>query len=314
MPTDDAQKIKIGTRASKLALTQTEEIKKLLIAKTNLKEEQIEIIKITTSGDKIQDVSLAEIGGKGLFIKELEESLLAKKIDIAIHCAKDMPPILHENTEIAAIIKRKDARDYFVSQKYSSLKNLPQNAVVGTSSARRKSALLRLRPDLQITNFRGNVDTRLKKIEENQVDATILALCGLQRLDKKISQENIIAIEDILPAAGQGALALQILSDNKKIHDLLRKINDEKSEICIKVERDFLRLLKASCKSPIAAYCSFVDEKTLNLKTMIFDFDGKEIFATNINAKLEDVANLANQAAQETRNKAAKLLARICCS
>ena len=312
MPINSSQKIRIGTRTSKLALIQADEIKNALLAKTALQENQIEIIQITTSGDKIQDMSLAEIGGKGLFIKELEENLLEKKIDIAIHCAKDMPPILHKSTRIVAFGVRKDARDYFISQQFQTLQDLPQGAVVGTSSARRKAALLRLRPDLKITNFRGNVDTRLKKIEENQVDATILALCGLQRLGKKIDEKNIITTEDILPAAGQGALALQILDENKTIYDLARKINDEKTEICVNIEREFLRLLNASCKSPIAAYCNFIDAKNLRLQTMIFNFDGSEIFATDFKVKLEDVQDLARKSADETKNKAQKLLAMIC--
>ncbi len=312
MSTHFSQKIRIGTRASKLALTQADEVKNLLIKKCNLREDQIEIIKITTSGDKIQDVSLADIGGKGLFIKELEENLLAKKIDIAIHSAKDVPPILHEATEIAAFSVRKDARDYFISQKYSSISELPQGAVIGTSSARRKAILLRLRPDLKIVNFRGNVDTRLNKLEKNEVDGTILATCGLMRLNKKIDEKNIISTNTMLPAAGQGCLAIQLLNENKEVYNLIRKINDEKSEICVKTEREFLRAIGASCKTPIAAYCSFLNDDELELKTIIFDFDGSEIFATNFTFKIANASKMALEAANKTKNEAGELLAKIC--
>lgn len=312
MSTDFSHKIRIGTRASKLALTQAYEIKNLLINKCNLHQDQIEIIKITTSGDKIQDVSLADIGGKGLFIKELEENLLAEKIDIAIHSAKDVPPMVHEATRIAAFSARKDARDYFISHKYKNIDSLPQGAVLGTSSARRKAILLRLRPDLQIVNFRGNVDTRLEKLQKNQVDATILATCGLMRLDKKIVAENIIPTATMLPAAGQGCLAIQTLQENQEIYNLLRQINDEKSEICVKIERDFLREIGASCKTPIAAYCKFINDDKITLQTIIFDFNGKEIFATQATSGYSQSHELALNAARKTKDEAAELLQRIC--
>ncbi len=325
MPTNFSHKIRIGTRASKLALIQADEVKNLLIA-TGITKEQIEIVPITTSGDKIQDASLADIGGKGLFIKELEESLVAKKIDIAIHCAKDVPPTIHQDTEIAAFGHRKDARDYFISQKYDSINSLPIGAIVGTSSSRRKSILLGLRPDLEIVNFRGNVDTRLKKIDENKVDATILAVCGLERLGKKIDQKNIIATKTMLPAVGQGCLAFQIRKQDGDIFKIVRKINHAESEICVVAEREFLRALNASCKSPVAVYCK-IENGELNFQTAIFDFDGKEIFATNLCEKidnfdgdfeknfdefLEKSKKMASVAAKETKQKAGVLLAKIC--
>lgn len=304
-------KIRIGTRTSKLALSQVAEVHLLLADHSeNL---QIEIVPITTSGDKIQDRNLAEIGGKGLFIKELEEALLQNKIDLAIHSAKDVPPVVHEKTELAAFTERFDARDCFVSKNYKSLKDLPKGAVVGTSSARRKAILLRLRPDLKIINFRGNVDTRLGKIENEEVAASILAVCGLERLAKEKAIKKVLEKTEMLPSGGQGSLAIQIRKDDKKIAELLQKINHEKTEIEVKTERAFLSHLGASCATPVAAH-AWVENDKLYLKTMILDYDGSEIFETKSSAKfdLKEGMKLGVTAAEKTKKEAAKLLEKIC--
>jgi hydroxymethylbilane synthase len=312
-------KIRIGTRASKLALAQVEEVINLLSKHVPIS--QIEIIKITTSGDRIQDRNLADIGGKGLFIKELEEALLQNKIDIAIHSAKDVPPVLHPETELAAYTKRFDSSDCFISKKFNSIADLPQGAVVGTSSARRKAFLLRLRPDLKIVNFRGNVTTRLSKIENEEVDATILAICGLERLskeneipcpkghqDKKLIEKNVM-----LPAGGQGALAIQARKSDEKISEILEKINNDESRICVESERSFLRELGASCATPVAAF-AHLENGQLNLRTMILDYDGSEVFETNSSAKfdLEAAIEAGKAAANKTKTEAGELLERIC--
>ncbi len=315
-------KIRIGTRTSKLALAQVAEVH-LLLAE-HLQNSQIEIVPITTSGDKIQDRNLAEIGGKGLFIKELEEALIQNKIDIAIHSAKDIPPVIHETTKLAAFTPRLDARDCFISKKFDSIKDLPKGAVVGTSSARRKAILLRLRPDLKVVNFRGNVDTRLRKIEDDEVDATILAVCGLERLGKEhlmeskvncpkgYSTKKIIEKDVMLPAGGQGALALQIRKNDEKVAALLAKINHQGTEICLTSERAFLQELGASCATPVAV-CASLENDSLNLETMILDYDGSEVFATKSRGKfaVEDGVKLGIAAAQKTKKEAAKLLAKI---
>ncbi len=309
--------IRIGTRTSKLALAQVAETYLLLADHfPNLK---IDVVSITTSGDKIQDRNLAEIGGKGLFIKELEEALIQNKIDIAIHSAKDVPPILHEATELSAFTQRFDARDCFISSKFSSLKDLPKGAVVGTSSARRKAILLRARPDLKIVNFRGNVDTRLRKISENEVDATILAACGLERLGKKQScpqgygEIKTIEKNEMLPAGGQGALAIQIRKNEKEISALLQKINHLETQICVKTERAFLRELGASCSTPVAVHAEIKNDQ-LHLKTLILDYDGSEIFETKSSGKidLESGIKLGIDAANKTKKEAAALLKKIC--
>lgn len=313
-------KIRIGSRSSKLAQRQVAEIVSLL--SSHLNSNQIEIILINTSGDKIQDRNLSEIGGKGLFIKELEEALINNKIDIAIHSAKDVPPILHETTYLAAFTKRFDARDCFISKKYNSIDDLPQGAVVGTSSARRKAILLKIRPDLKIVNFRGNVDTRLRKIENNEVDATILALCGLERLakdhehptcSKGYSINSIIEKNVMLPAGGQGALALQIRKTDTKIADLVNKINHPETQICVKAERAFLRELGASCATPVAVH-AYIENNILQLNTVILDYDGSEVFATKSQGKvdLQEALKIGSLAAKQTKEKATTLLQKIC--
>jgi hydroxymethylbilane synthase len=303
-------KIRIGSRTSNLALSQVAEFHLLLA--DHFPDLEIEIVPIVTSGDKIQDRNLAEIGGKGLFIKELEESLLANKIDIAIHSAKDVPPTVHNETILAAFTPRMDARDCFVSTKYKSLKKLPKNSVIGTSSARRKSILLRMRPDLKIVNFRGNVDTRLAKIENKEVDGAVLAVCGLMRIAKESSVKEVIEKDVILPAGGQGSLAIQARINDEKILKILEKINDKKAQIEVKCERAFLGGLGASCSTPVAVYAE-VENSKVTLKTMIIDYDGSEIFETKSQGKatLEDAIELGEKAAEKTRKKAPKLLAKI---
>lgn len=304
-------KLRIGTRTSKLALSQVAEVHLLLA--DHYPELQIEIVPITTSGDKIQDRNLAEIGGKGLFVKELEDALRQNKIDIAIHSAKDVPPFIHDETELAAFTERLDARDCFVSKKYASLKDLPKGAVVGTSSARRKAILLRLRKDLKVVNFRGNVDTRLSKLENEEVDAAILAACGMMRLGKEQTVNHAIEKDQMLPAGGQGALAIQIRKNDEKISSMLQKINDEKTRIEVKCERSFLRQLGASCATPVSVH-AIIEKGNISLRTAIYDYDGSEIFETKSKAKanLEDAIKLGAEAAQTTQKKAAKLLEKIC--
>ncbi len=311
-----ASKIRIGTRTSKLALAQVAEVSALL--SPHLQNLEIEVVLITTSGDKILDRNLAEVGGKGLFIKELEEALIQNKIDIAVHSAKDVPPSLHEETHLAAFTKRFDARDCFISKKFDAISDLPQGSVVGTSSARRKAILLRLRPDLRIINFRGNVTTRLGKIENDEVDATILAACGLDRLSAKAScpkgysEKNLIEKDIMLPSGGQGALAIQSRKADKKISEILSKINHHETEICVSAERAFLLDLGASCSTPVAVHAS-LENQLLSMETLILTHDGSEVFTTKMqgNADIESALKLGVQAAEKTKREAAELLKKI---
>lgn len=306
-----SNKIRIGTRASKLALAQVAEVHLLLAP--FLKNLEIEIVPIATSGDKIQDRNLSDIGGKGLFIKELEEALVQNKIDIAIHSAKDVPPQLHEETHLSAFTERLDARDCFISKKYDSLKKLPKGSTIGTSSPRRKAILLLIRPDLKIVNFRGNVDTRLGKIENEDVDGSILAVCGLERIGKDLAIKQMIEKDVMLPSGGQGSLAIQTRKADKKTFDLLQNINHKPTQIEVTCERAYLGELGASCATPVGVHAT-TDAEEITLKTLILDYDGSAIFETKSKGKAEmDVAvKLAVEAAKKTKNEAAELLKKIC--
>lgn len=310
-------KIRIGTRTSKLALAQVAEVSALL--SPHLEKYEIEVVPINTSGDKILDRNLAEIGGKGLFVKELEEALLQNKIDLAVHSAKDVPPFLHEETYLVAFTQRFDARDCFISKNFRAISDLPLGAVVGTSSARRKAILLSLRPDLKIVNFRGNVTTRLNKIENDEVDATILAACGLERLSikqavcpKGHSDKNFIEKSVMLPAGGQGALAIQMRKGDSKIAEILRNIDHHETRLCVKAERAFLRELGASCSTPVAAH-AYVEVGKLILETIILAQDGSEVFATKLegSATIESALEIGKKAAEKTKNEAADLFKKI---
>ena len=303
-------KIRLGTRASRLALSQVAEIQ-LLIAE-NFPNIKIEIVPITTTGDKILDKNLAEIGGKGLFIKELEEALINNKIDIAVHSAKDIPPKINNLTKLSAFTERLDVRDCFVSSKYSSLKKLPKNATIGTSSTRRKAFLLKERPDIKVTNLRGNIDTRINKILENNLDGAILAVSGLLRLSKENSINEAIEVEKMLPAGGQGALALQTRIIDEELNELLKKINHYETEICVSCERAFLQELEASCSTPVGVYCS-VKNKKIQLKTAIIDYDGSQIYETinNSSVDLDSAIKIGIKAGKDTKIKAKELLSRI---
>lgn len=305
------KKIRIGTRTSKLALSQVAEVH-LLLAQYH-ENLSVEIVPISTSGDKIQDRNLSEIGGKGLFIKELEEALINKRIDIAIHSAKDVPPIIDDSTEICAFSERLDVRDCMVSKKFSTINSLPKGAKVGTSSARRKAFLLRQRPDLEVINFRGNVDTRLQKVFEGEVDAAILATSGLLRIGKERFIQSAIEISEMLPSGGQGSLAIQALKDNKEICEIAKKINDYKTYICVKTERSFLRELGASCFTPVGVN-AFIEDEKLILKTAIIDYSGQEIYETNsfCEVKVESGIELGILSARKTKDSASELLKKIC--
>lgn len=248
--------IRIGTRGSKLALIQTnlviDEIKK------HISNAICEIIPVITTADKIQDQNLYEIGGKALFLKEIEELLLDNKLDIAVHSLKDIPGKLPDNLMIAAMLKRHDARDVFISNKATTISNLPKKAIIGTSSARRSVLIKNIRPDLNIVTLRGNVDTRIKKIKTNMVDATILAYAGLERsglYDKDLCHP--MPEYDFIPAVGQGIIAIEIISNNTQMLELCKKINHIDTWHLGIAERSFLAYLNADCSVPLGAYSRY---------------------------------------------------------
>ncbi len=264
----------IGTRGSKLALAQAYEVKGLLIERhAHLNEDNIAINVMSTRGDRVQDRNLSEIGGKGLFTEEIEDALLKGAIDIAVHSLKDMPTKLPEGLELACYLEREDVRDAFLSSAASSINDLPQGATVGTSSLRRKAQALAIRPDLKIINFRGNVQTRLRKLDERVADATFLAMAGLNRLQIEDPRVFPIDTRDLLPAVAQGAITIEVARNNETMKTLLAPLNHRETELTVRAERAMLHELDGSCRTPIAGLASLKDG-ILTLRGRVLDEDG----------------------------------------
>lgn len=280
-------KIKIGTRGSQLALWQANFIAAELSKKNSALE--VELVEIHTKGDKILDAPLAKIGGKGLFTKELELQLLAKEIDIAVHSLKDVPTELDARFKIAAITSRENPFDAFVSNNFQTFDELPKGAIIGTSSLRRATQILTLRPDLQIKNLRGNVDTRLKKLDAGEYDAIILAAAGLERLGygSRIKQ----TLTQIIPAAGQGTLAVEIRADDDKTFDAVKFLNDVETCAAIKIERDFLQVVQGGCQIPVGIYAK-VDGDKISASAVISSLDGKNFVKDTVCDTLKNLDNL----------------------
>ncbi len=264
---------RIGTRGSALALAQAHETRARLAAAHGVPEPRFEIIVIKTEGDRVLDRPLADIGGKGLFTKEIEEALLDGAIDLAVHSSKDMPTALPDGLAITAFLPREDVRDAFVSKTYASLEDLPRGAVVGTSSLRRQATVLRKRPDLKIVQFRGNVNTRLTKLEAGVADATLLAYAGLKRLGLAHLATHVLPVETFLPAVGQGAICIETRADDTETRALVGAIHDPTTAIALAAERAFLARLDGSCRTPIAGYAR-LDRDLLIFDGLILKTDG----------------------------------------
>ncbi|MUK86959.1 hydroxymethylbilane synthase [Ornithinibacillus sp. L9] len=269
------RKIVVGSRKSNLALTQTEWVI------NQLKEagipNEFEIKKIVTKGDRILDVTLSKVGGKGLFVKEIEQAMYDKEIDFAVHSMKDMPASLPEGLTISTIPVREDHRDAFISKNNVSLQELPKGAIVGTSSLRRAAQILAERPDVSIKWIRGNIETRIRKLQEEDYDAIILAVSGLKRVG--LSEDLITEYLDpevCVPAVGQGALAIECREDDTEVRDLLAKINDEHTTRTVTAERTFLHLLEGGCQVPIGGY-AYLDGDEVVLTALVGTPDGKTI-------------------------------------
>jgi len=290
-------KIIIATRGSKLALWQAEWIKSQI--KNIYPDMEVELNKIKTTGDKILDVPLAQVGGKGLFVKEIEEAMLRGEADLAVHSMKDVPTDLPEGLHLSAICKREDARDAFitaVSKKIKSIDDLPQGARVGTSSLRRMCQLLNNRPDIKITQLRGNVDTRIRKLDEGEFDAIILATAGVKRLgyEERITEKIPTAIS--LPAIGQGAVGIECRTDDEFINDLLGRLNHEETWTCVSAERAFLKKLEGGCQVPIAAYAQLKDGQLI-IEGLVGSLDGKTLIRSFMQGKPEDAELLGTDLA-----------------
>jgi hydroxymethylbilane synthase len=265
--------IRLGSRGSKLALWQAEFIQFEIERKTGRK---VEITRIRTTGDMILDVPLARVGGKGLFVKEIEEALLTGRIDLAVHSMKDVPTDLPDGLEIVAITRREDPRDAFLSVKYRRFEDLPQGARVGTSSLRRQTQLLGIRPDLSIETLRGNLDTRIRKMEEGRFDAILLAAAGLRRLGWEAKITQYLPEEMSLPAIGQGALGIEIRSEDPDTREAVSFLNDRDTAFAVRAERGFLKRLEGGCQVPIASH-GRTEGDNIFLQGMVGRPDGSEI-------------------------------------
>ena len=285
-------KLTIGTRQSLLALWQSNHIAALLREK--YPECEVVLKKIVTKGDRILDVPLAQIGGKGLFTKEIETELADGTIDLAVHSLKDMPTVLPEGLCLTAITERANVGDAFVSNKYASFEELPLGAVIGTSSLRRKAQLLAARPDLQIMDLRGNVDTRLRKLDEGLYDAIILAAAGLERLGHGDRITALIPPDVCLPAVGQGALAIEARTADDEVRSMLEFLNDLPTKHSTDAERAFLGLLEGGCQVPIGVHADVAGEQ-IKIEAIIAALDGSTVLRDTITGKAEDAVALGQQ-------------------
>lgn len=266
--------LRIGTRGSKLALAQSEWVKAKIEAEHP--RIKVELVRIKTKGDKILDSPLSKIGGKGLFVKEIEDALLKNGVDLAVHSLKDVPAELPEALALAVFPKREDPRDALVSARYESIRELPEGATVGTSSLRRAAQLLHLRPDLRVLPMRGNVDTRLKKMDSGEVQAIILAAAGLKRLGLEQRITALLSPDAFLPAIGQGILGVELRRHDRRVRSLLAFLNDEETERVARAERAFLGRLGGGCQVPVAGYAR-MKKNGLHLEGMVAELDGSLI-------------------------------------
>jgi len=295
--------LKIGTRGSQLALFQANWVKdQLSHAHPGLK---VTLIKIKTTGDKIQDAPLAKIGGKGLFVKEIEEALIRKRIDLAVHSIKDVPTEFPEGLHLSVITKREDPRDVFISREGRALKDLPPGAKIGTSSLRRQAQLLHFRNDLELIPLRGNLDTRLKKLKTMSLDGIVLALAGVRRLGLEERITEIIPVETSLPAIGQGALGIETRMNSREVEDQIRFLNDRDSAIAITAERAFLKKLEGGCQVPIAAYARSVG-RTLYVDGLVGAIDGRRLIKHSVEGPVENAEPLGIELAEILLGRGAK--------
>jgi hydroxymethylbilane synthase len=295
--------LRIGSRGSPLALVQANEVQARLAKAHGVAPERIEIKVIRTSGDIIQDRPLAEAGGKGLFTKEIEEALLAGTIDLAVHSSKDMPTVLPAGLVLSAFLPREDPRDAFIGRTAKSIGELPQGAVVGTASLRRQALLKRARPDLAIVPFRGNVETRLRKLEAGEVEATILAVAGLKRLGLLAAATTLLDLDAFPPAVGQGAIGLETRADDAKTRALIAAIGDPDTATALLAERAFLAVLDGSCRTPISGYAQ-VSGEAVSFHGLIAKTDGSAALEVRRQGLSADAAALGADAGLELKTRA----------
>ncbi|MGH6804604.1 MAG: hydroxymethylbilane synthase, partial [Methyloceanibacter sp.] len=298
VPRLPVEPVLFGTRGSALGVGRARHVWARLLEAANLGEGAIGLSVITTSGDRIKDKPLRDFGGKGLFTKEIDEALLHGDVDMAVHSMKDLETDLPAGLCIAAILPRGDVRDAFISTKARFLAELPPGSAVGTSSLRRQAQIMRLRPDLRVVNFRGNVETRLKKLAEGQADATLLALAGLERLGLASHATSILSTEEMLPAVAQGAIGVTCRSDDARTRSLLEPLDDTASAATVACERAYLARLEGSCKTPIAGLAE-IERGILRFRGMILTPDGREWYGIELTGAAENAPSIGADAGEE---------------
>ena len=271
------KKITIGSRSSKLALIYAQTVKDKIIQNTNLQPEDILIKKINTKGDQIQDVRLSDVGGKGLFSKNIEKELKDRKIDVAVHALKDMPAIETEGLKTDTFLERNDPREILITNDKKKLKELKANAVIGTSSFRREFQIKNIRADINCKIIRGNVDTRIKKLKENLYDAIVLSYAGVKSLKMSDYISEIFSVEELIPSAGQGTISLQCREDDNEIISILKKINHSKTHQRVTAERNVLKVLEGDCETAVGAHAK-IDGNKITLEAELFSLDGSQRF------------------------------------
>lgn len=296
--------LKIGTRGSALALFQANAVRDALLKLGNGAFE-IRITEIRTTGDRVRDRPLAELGGKGLFTKEIEAALLANEIDLAVHSTKDVPTWLPSGLRMAGYLPREDVRDVLISRGGAdSIQSLPEGSVIGTVALRRKAQLLALRPDLRIVMLRGNVETRLKKVETGEVDATLLAYAGLRRLGLGNQYTNVIEPEEMVPSAGQGAIGIEVREQDQEVCSLIEKISHKKTDLCVTAERAFLDSIDGSCQSPVGAWARYQNDNQVIFDGIVLSEDGTLVYRANRMGPPGEAEQLARSAAEDIRAQA----------
>lgn len=296
--------LRIGTRGSPLALAQAKEVKTKLIAVFPEITETAEIVIIKTTGDMILDRALADVGGKGLFTKEIDDAMLDGRIDLAVHSMKDVPTWLPDGIVLPCMLQREDPRDAFISNKAKSIAELPAGSIIGTAALRRQALILNMRPDLKVITFRGNVQSRLHKLAEGEVDATLLAVAGLNRLGNAYVAASIIETDEMLPAVAQGAIGITCRTGDERAHIYLKEINHQTTVLRVTSERALLEVLDGSCRTPIAALAEIDSQGGLSLRGLIAKPDGSEVLKSTRSGVIADAEALGWDAGQELKKRA----------
>ena len=296
------KKITIGSRGSKLALIYAQKAKDKIIQNTNIKDKDIIIKEITTKGDQVQDMRLSEVGGKGLFSTNIEKELQDKKIDIAVHALKDMPAIETVGLRTNTFLKRNDPREILITQSGKKLNELKINSIIGTSSYRREFQIKKIRSDLNCKLIRGNVDTRIKKLNDGLYDAIILSYAGIKSLEIEDKITEIFSIEEIIPSAGQGIIALQCRNNDIEIISVLDAINDKETSSMAHAERNVLKVLEGDCETAIGTH-AIIEEDKITLQAELFSLDGKERFFEKKSSKINDARELGKEIGEILKTK-----------